>query len=329
MAILGKTSITELNILNPLSIENGGTGATTADEALTNLGVKAYVKSLSASGTTITYTLGNGTSKTLSTVQGAQGNIGSQGVKGTSSSVKGKTGSQGVANTVKGLQGDTGTQGSPSSVQGANGPTGKQGVANTVMGHQGDTGTQGVANTVKGLQGDTGTQGSPNTVKGVNGPTGKQGVANTVMGLQGDTGSNGMKGISGVKGKPGATGTSITSYIYNNKTASTNIIVFGSTTGYNCFETNFIVYGTYNEISEIFLNIENEKGILLSFYSLSKITFRSDLPNSIIHSLDYWTCRGALTFYVHRIDHEGISHILVTPLTTNQSFGIDTSYPLH
>ena len=326
MAILGKTSITELNILNPLSIENGGTGATTADGALTNLGVKSYIKSISASGTTITYTLGNGTSKTLSTVQGIQGNIGSQGVKGTSSSVKGKTGSQGAANTVKGHQGDTGTQGNPNSVQGANGPTGKQGNANTVMGHQGDTGTQGVANSVKGHQGDTGTQGNPNSVQGANGPTGKQGNANTVMGHQGDTGSNGMKGMSGVKGKPGATGTSITSYIYNNKTTTNT--VFGSTTGYNCFETNFIEFGL-NSITEIFLNIENEKGILLSFYSLKKVTFRSDLPNSIIHSLEYWYCRGAVTFYVHRIDHEGISHILVTPLTTNQNFGIDTSYPFH
>ena len=278
MAILGKTSITELNILNPLSIENGGTGATTADGALTNLGVKSYIKSISASGTTITYTLGNGTSQTLSTVQGIQGNIGSQGVKGTSSSVKGKTGSQGAANTVKGVTGDTGTQGNPNSVQGANGPTGKQGNASTVMGHQGDTG------------------------------------------------SNGMKGMSGVKGKPGATGTSITSYIYNNKTTTNT--VFGSTTGYNCFETNFIEFGL-NSITEIFLNIENEKGILLSFYSLKKVTFRSDLPNSIIHSLEYWYCRGAVTFYVHRIDHEGISHILVTPLTTNQNFGIDTSYPFH
>ena len=277
MVILGKTSITELNILNPLSIENGGTGATTADGALTNLGVKSYIKSLSASGTTITYTLGNGTSKTLSTVQGTQGNIGSQGVKGSSSSVKGKTGSQGSANTVKGATGDTGSQGSPSSV------------------------------------------------KGANGPTGKQGNASSVKGATGDTGSNGKKGIPGIKGKPGAIGSSITSYIYNNRTNSD--IVFGSTTGYNCFETNFIELS--NNITEIFLNIENEKGILLSFYSSRKVTFRSDLPNSVIHSLDYWTCKGGVTFYVHRIDHEGISHILVTPLTTNQNFGIDTSYPYH
>ena len=290
MAVLGKTSITELSLLNPLSIKDGGTGATTADEALTNLGVKAYVKSLSASGTTITYTLGNGTSQTLSTVQGTQGNIGSQGVKGASSSVKGKTGTQGAANTVKGLQGDTGSQGAANTVKGANGPTGKQGTASSVKGLQGDTGTQGSPNTVKGLQGDTGTQGSANTVKGANGPTGKQGTASSVKGLQGNTGSNGKKGISGVKGKPGATGTSITSYIYNNKTGTT---VFGSTTGYNCFETNFIDFGT--GISEIFLNIENEKGILLSFYSTKKVTFLSDLPNSIIHSLDYWNCKGGVT----------------------------------
>ena len=290
MAILGKTSITELNILNPLSIENGGTGATTADGALTNLGVKSYIKSMSASGTTITYTLGNNTSKTLSTVQGTQGNIGSQGVKGSSSSVKGKTGSQGSANTVKGATGDTGSQGGASSVKGANGPTGKQGNASSVIGATGDTGSQGAASSVKGATGDTG--------------------------------SNGKKGIPGVKGKPGAIGSSITSYIYNNRTGTNT---YGSTTSYNCFETNFIPFNT--EITEIFLNIENEKGILLSFWSFSKVTFRSDLPNSVIHSLDYWDCKGGITFYVHRIDHEGISHILVTPLTTNQNFGIDTSYP--
>ena len=59
------------------------------------------------------------------------------------------------------------------------------------------------------------------------------------------------------------------------------------------------------------------------------MTFRSDLSNSVIHSLDYWACKGYVTFYAHRIDHAGISHILVTPLTTNQNFGIDTSYPFH
>ena len=39
--------------------------------------------------------------------------------------------------------------------------------------------------------------------------------------------------------------------------------------------------------------------------------------------------KGYVTFYVHRIDHNGVSHILVTPLTTNQNFGINTSYPSH
>ena len=58
------------------------------------------------------------------------------------------------------------------------------------------------------------------------------------------------------------------------------------------------------------------------------MTFRSDLSNSVIHSLDYWACKGYVTFYVHRIDHVGVPHILVTPLTTNQNFGTDTSYPL-
>ena len=201
MVILGKTSITELNILNPLSIENGGTGATTADEALTNLGVKAYVKSLSASGTTITYTLGNSTSQTLSTVQGTQGNIGSQGPRGA----QGATGAQGArgAQGATGAQGGTGARGAQGSVgtasttqgtRGAQGATGSQG-GDGPRGAQGATGSQGGTG-ARGAQGSVGTASTTQGPRGKQGTQGSQGTANTTQGTQGAQGAQGGTGTS-------------------------------------------------------------------------------------------------------------------------------------
>ena len=187
MAVLGKTNITELSLLNPLSISNGGTGATTADGALTNLGVKSYIKSISASGTNITYTLGNGTSQTLSNIQGAKGTVG-------------KTGSQGAT----GFQGGVGAQGA-GGFQGAKGPkgaTGPGGFQGTVggQGPQGAPGFQGAKGT-KGAQGAGGFQGAKGT-KGAQGPGGFQGT----VGGQGPQGPGGFQGAKGTKGAQGAGG---------------------------------------------------------------------------------------------------------------------------
>ena len=254
MAVLGKTSITELSLLNPLSIENGGTGATTADGALTNLGVKSYIKSMSASGTTITYTLGDGTSQTLSNIQGAKG-------------IVGKTGSQGAT----GFQGGVGAQGSggyqgAKGPKGATGPSGYQGAVGG-QGPQGAPGFQGAKGT-KGAQGSGGYQGAKGP-KGATGPGGYQGAvggqgpqgAPGFQGAKGTQGAQGTQGTQGKQGKQGATGSCIGGYVAYNKST---LMCMPNNTVTNCS----VDYGieTHSYIND----------------SLSRATFDLNLQTNVI-----------------------------------------------
>ena len=123
----------------------------------------------------------------ISSSQGVQGIIGSQGLQG----VQGFAGSQGLV----GVQGIQGTQG----VDGYNG----------VQGVQGTQGVDGY-NGVQGVQGTQGVDGY-NGVQGVQGTVGSQGVQG-IQGLEGAMGSQGIagagaQGIQGVQGTQGITGT--------------------------------------------------------------------------------------------------------------------------
>ena len=209
MAVLGKTSITELSLLNPLSIENGGTEATTKEGALAKLGVQEYVKSISASGTNITYTLGNGTSQTFSNIQGAKG-------------IVGKTGSQGAT----GFQGGVGATGS-GGYQGAKGPKGATGSG----GYQGAIGGQGPqgAGGFQGAKGPKGAQGSGG-YQGAIGGQGPQG-AGGYQGAKGTKGVQGTQGKQGKQGTQGATGSCMHGYVAYNKST---LICASNNTVTNC-----------------------------------------------------------------------------------------------
>ncbi|MEZ8405381.1 hypothetical protein AB6C70_21070, partial [Vibrio splendidus] len=134
--------------------------------------------------------------------QGPKGDIGPQGLQGTTGTqgAKGDTGPQGLQGTTgaQGAKGDTGPQGllGATGAQGPKGDIGPQGL-------QGTTGSQGEAGT-QGPKGDTGSQGEAGT-QGPKGDTGSQGKAGA-QGPKGDTGSQGEAGVQGPKGDTGSQG---------------------------------------------------------------------------------------------------------------------------
>lgn len=144
------------------------------------VGIVDITEQKTEDGSSITYALSNGTSKTISVKNGERGEKGEKGDTGN-------TGPQGL----RGLQG----------VRGERGPQGVQGLQG-LKGDKGDKGDQGkpftyADFTTKQLESLKGKQGNV-------GPQGPQGPAGP-RGLKGDTGAQGPEGKVGPKGDRGLT----------------------------------------------------------------------------------------------------------------------------
>lgn len=144
------------------------------DELLTIDG--DYVKTITATGSQLTISNGNGRSSSITMPQGPQGIQGPQGPKGDTG-LQGLQGVQGPAGPVgpEGLQG-------PQGERGATGPAGPQGPKGD-KGDKGDTGLQGAQGAAgrdgaQGAQGPQGLQGP----KGDKGDTGESGVTTPISG---------------------------------------------------------------------------------------------------------------------------------------------------
>ncbi len=188
------TSTGTLTLGGTLSIADGGTGASTASGAITNL-----LPTQTGNSGDVLETNGSGTLSWVSPESGPQGRAGPTGPQGPA----GPTGPQGPAGATgpQGPQGPAGADGAQG-LTGATGPQGPQGPAGA-DGAQGQTGATGP----QGPQGPAGADGAqgPQGLTGATGPQGPAG-ADGAQGPQGQTGATGPQGPQGPAGADGAQG---------------------------------------------------------------------------------------------------------------------------
>ena len=146
---------------------------------------------------TIHYT--DGTSMTTTSIRGATGERGPQGIQGERG-LQGERGPQGIQGE-RGEKGETGERG-PQGIQGIQGPKGDTGERGPqgIQGEKGEKGDQGIQG-IQGEKGDKGDQGE----QGIQGPKGDKGDQG-IQGIQGEKGEPGEQGIPGEKGEKGDNG---------------------------------------------------------------------------------------------------------------------------
>ena len=198
-----------LTMSGVLGIANGGTNATTANDAINNL-----LPSQTGNANYVLFTDGMDTYWAASSARGATGATGPTGPSGGPQGPTGATGRTGATGSTgpTGQVGATGATGA-TGLTGSDGATGTTGVtgdtgATGPTGHVGATGATGPQGNV-GSTGPTGLVGStgPTGISGLTGPTGATGFGVTgPQGNTGQTGPTGATGINGITGPTGATG---------------------------------------------------------------------------------------------------------------------------